>query len=250
MTYQSNGYVPRVGYKQQFAAAGEEADTFWGGLIAGWHMDEGGLGARADVLAVNGLDDWNNNVASVTGHISNAAAAGFGATRTLAAWPTTPVDHFAMAGDVTMICWFAKNAALTADDALLGSYSGFGIDDEDWQLKADADGDVYFRVADSVSGTQTTGGITLASNDTFYFLSATYDSATKVARLGLNAGSYQTASPLTNGLAADSIMFRCNSATLQWEVDELYVFDRLKDDAWITAQYNEGTGLAYPNEPA
>ena len=228
-------------------SAGGGVDPRWNNLVAGWKLDEysDGLGAvaRADVLGVYELTD-NNTVASAAGKIDNGAS--FVALNSEALSNATLEIARNWANGLTIAFWI-KPLILDSTDTLMSQY----FTGKQVLFNVFAAGNLLFNYTgqDGVASLAASGNGTILIGS-WYFVAAWFDPADGKARLSLNDGVVKVGAATTTITNAKSTNFSIGNLTVASTdsvVDEFYIFDRVKDAAWITDMYNAGAGRGYPS---
>ena len=221
-------------------------DPLWLGHLEGWRMEEGANLTRAGIHSRD-LTDVNGSVGSAAGKHGAAACYLFGGVDELRA--STP--DFRVGGDFTVSWWIRPLDTWGPPNQPLLRYQddATGID---WEVFSN-NGKLYFRIHDSVSGSEEQffeNDWTIAE---WHFCTLLYDATARRMRAVLDAdldNDRQTAA-LANGLRQSGTRLRLGdnagaAADLLWQGDEMHLFNRLKDDAWVTDMNNGGAGRAYP----
>lgn len=215
----------------------------WNNLICGWKMEEIS-GVRRDVLGIRDLTD-NNTVGSAAGKIGNAASF---ITANVESLSRPSSDAVFEIGDnpFTIAAWVSNNGA-AANHALIAKD---GVSSQrGWVLYSDTSSQTFFAlfpgpVQASVGG--------LPVDDTLYFVVAWHDPTANTVNIQVNNGSVNSVSftgpvasstsPLYLGCFSDAATNPHNG-----KIDEVYMFDTVKDAAWRADMWNGGAGRQYPN---
>ncbi len=214
-------------------------------LIAHWRLEEAANGSRAD-SHTNGLTltDVNANVGQDTGKQGNCAS-GFSDT----AWLARASESLLQTGAVnfSIACWvyIANKSAARA----IVSKRNVATQIEFYLFYDEGADRFTFRlgaVDDCVANNF--GSVTV---NTWYFLSATYTTATKGMTLSVNAGTRDTATALADPTAGTSdfrigIRAASDAAAMNGRIDEVSFFKRALSTGDETTLYNAGAGLAWP----
>lgn len=221
--------------------------SVWDDLVAGYHFEEATGATRADVLSIYDLTDVSANVGQTAGKINNGA---------LLAVSGAELNHattdFAFPGDWTVCCWIKNIVGWSPfSDQWLCSFGPSGVD---WMLQSGS-AQLTVQVVDTNGSSLSWVNLTAytPSNNTWYFVAFTYDSTSKLVRASVDGGNFQDGlAALPNGMRTQGTQLRLRNIapfSIDWAVDELYLFDVKKDDAWMTTMYGGGSGVAYPTEP-
>jgi hypothetical protein len=243
MTYNDNGYVSRVGYSQQFAAAGGGVDV-WADLISGWHMEEASGNSRVDVLGANTLLE-DVACGSETGKIGDGVIIPTGGSNL----PKLHADSTDFnTPDFAVSLWFKVTGfwdPLNGKPLITKETANPG-----WLLAINATPSI--NVYEAPGGVaQVSVGFSGGSLGAWHHIAAYYDDTTETIR-----GAYDGGTPIEdssglngNGRRKDSTRIRCEESVTACSLDEVYVFGAKKDDDWLSAMWNGGAGIAYPNQP-
>jgi hypothetical protein len=237
MTYQDNGYNPRVGYDQQFRQAGAAAAPRWDTLVAGWHLDET-TGTRVDVL---GNYDMSvvTPVGYDTGKFGNAANySGSGELHKATSNLGCASDGVVRA----MCCWFYA-AGPQSDVGCIASTNH--ATPGGWYLYHESSN--YIGVV--VNTGQQSYNYRQISTPGWFHLAWFWDAGANLPRLyvdGVGPGTGGSPNPLTANFTTWIRMGNdLLNNQLTGKVDELYLFSA-GDADWVADMYNGGTGQVYP----
>ncbi len=221
-------------------------DPLWLGHVEGWRMEEGANLTRAGIH-LRDLVDVNGSVGSAAGKHGAAACYLFGGVDELRA--STP--DFRFDGDFTLLWWMRPLDTWGPPNQPLLRYQddATGID---WEVFSN-NGKLYFRIHDSISGSEEQFFENDWTVSQWHLCTLLYDATARRMRAVLDAdlGNDRQTAALTNGLRQGGTRLRLGdnagaAADLLWQGDEMHLFNKLKDDAWITDMHDGGAGRAYP----
>lgn len=210
----------------------------WKELVEGWEFN-GNVETMLGVATGGGFF-----AGYVTGVMGQAARVqNIGAEHN---WTFTHATAFQRPGDFTLTAWIDLSAVgsgtrymATADpnNQTLADYGFIHIGGTG----------LIFRMRDTSDvNTDTT---IVASPSGWQLYHASYNSTTKVARVGYNGGNFTNSAALPNGLKQSATRFRCSAGSTghQTDHDQHALFSVAKDDTWIELFYNGGSGFEYPD---
>lgn len=248
MTYRDNGYVARVGYTQQFAAAADSASTLMNDLVAYWRMEESGTDSRVD--AINSLSlTANGNVSADTGKRNDAVQLEWnvGGVGYKYLNGSTDSKYSVGAGGKTWAVWISANNV--AGPFILFT-KGTGANDE-YYFYIDANGKLWVDLiggdgswADYIEASGSNGDIV---GGVFTLVISWYDPADKKIRFSVNNGTTRVSPTALSGTpfngAADFLINRTGSTTYYGGLwDEMMFWDRPLTSDERAELYNSGTG--------
>lgn len=215
----------------------------WNDLFAGYRMEEA-LGAdRVDVLGARDLNDAVNDVQQTAAVINNGAL-----LTTLGSELARVTTDFAFPGDWTAAFWMKNITGYSAfSDEWMASWGPAGVD---WVLFSGSS-ELLVRAIDTDGVSTSSINLTsfAPSNNTWYFISFTYDSTTKVLRASVDGANFTDGSALPNGMRTQGTQLRLRNVApnaIPWAVDELYFFTAKKSDEWMARMYKDGAGRTFP----
>jgi len=206
-------------------------------LVSYWKMDE----ASGNMIDANGSNDGTVDCDyGETGKINDAY--GFVSANTD---KVTVPDATLSTSDFTIAGWI-KVPNFTAQMTIFGQYDT----DDGYNIIFRFETSGRLRIYQSDGGSASYAESTILSVDTWYYVSATYVTATKTLTILINGDAKDTdvgTNERTVDAGADATFGTLNGASwFNGIMDEFAVWSRALSEAELLELYNGGSGLAYP----
>lgn len=229
---------------------GAGASSLLTGLVAYWALDEAS-GTRADATGRgNSFATVNNAPGNTTGKVGSAIQLTSASSQWLKAASTA--DLTIGDNDCTIALWVCLDSK-SGQRTFLSKWSDNTTADQEYTVQyVDSTNRFRFWIggfSKSVDAT-TLGSPSLS---TWYFIVAQHDAANDLIKIGVNAGTLDTAAtagvaPTSHsmdlGLGSQKAQVSANQ--MDGRIDEVGIWKRLLTSGEITALYNAGAGRTYP----
>lgn len=242
MTYQENGYLPRVGYAQQFHPAAAGVGPFPAGIENGYLLEETGTANRNDSVGTRSLGIYNGAINSTTGLIGNASQFTEGGGHNAQSNAANTIYRPGTT-DITMCVWANCTNTYSLDRSMV-SYWAAGAA-ANWALRKIASNTYEFQVWDG-SFIQNSIATRSGVGTGWHFFACVWDLSTKTGYLSVDADTLtndQTLSgtPRNN---ADTFYLGRDDAWFagDYALDMCYVWLRTLSQTEISDVYNGGAG--------
>lgn len=217
------------------------SSTLLNDILAYWNLDETS-GTRADSVGTADLTSVNS-VGSATGKINDAAS-----------FVSSPVKYLVRSDpglvnfsvSKTLVGW-VRLSALVNNSGMIEFNDGSGY----CKVRINSLGTLNFILFNSdFSGNVFVNHPTTLLEDTWYFIVAWFDSSSKIAYIQLDNGTVYDSGSALSGTppVGTNIYIGIDSqfASLDGEVDEVGVWNKILTADEKTELYNSGNGKTYP----
>lgn len=244
--------IPNASYRS-LRVVQDIQSSIWSGLVAGWKMDEQS-GSRLDVFGARPFTQ-HNGVVYASGLIGNAASFD-GASHFL----TIPNEPILQIHDMVWVVWWNGSQPPPIIEGTLISKNAFDGSSYEYALYfTEFEQTVYWDVHGGAGQWESysSAWITYPPWDTWVCMICWYDPVTRTANMEVNgilADAWPTGGAQGDPLVLDPFLGPSQVALGGWDglswlytglMDEVYLFNGPKDQAWRTAIRNNGAGNTY-----
>jgi len=235
----------------------DSVNARWSGLMGGYKLNEQSDGStdveRADVLGTYPLTSVNT-VASETGLFDYSALIVRANNEYLVSTPGKDYYTFQSGTSLRTIAFFVRPETLVNYETLVDNAGSNGA----FVMYTGVGGAIVFQVTYSGGSLQVNSGTpNLLSAGSWNTVVCWYDDADQKIRVSINDGTPSVSAsghaladgPATgvNGFGVGTRVSQPTAYVLDGRIEDLYLFNEVKDADWRTAFHNGGAGRRYPN---